>query len=160
MPKGYSRTQIILHWAIFLLIAFQYLNHEYIAETWKRLQAGEPTAFSPLVLSHVVAGLLVFALVLWRVALRLGRGAPALPAEEPAPLRLAARATHLGLYLLILLMPVTGALAWFRDLSAMAWLHETGRLALLALVLLHVCGALYQQFVLKTDVMGRMKRAG
>ena len=87
MPRAYSRTQIALHWAIFLLIVLQFLGHEWIAEAWEKIEHGEDFAFSPLIAGHVFGGLLVLTLVVWRIVLRLTRGAPPLPAEEPAPLR-------------------------------------------------------------------------
>lgn len=160
MPSHYSRAQIALHWGIFLLIALQYLFHEPMTEAWDSLRETGDFTFSPLVAGHVFGGLLILALVVWRIALRRTRGAPPLPEEEPAPLRLAAAATHLGLYGLMLLMPVSGALAWFGGIGAAAGAHGVMRILLLALVALHIAGALYQQFVLKTDIMSRMKRAG
>lgn len=160
MPSHYSRAQIALHWGIFLLIVVQFLSHEAIADSWDAIEEGGTPAFSALTASHVFLGLLVLALVIWRVVLRLTRGAPPLPAEEPAPLKLAAHLTHLALYALILAMPVTGALAWFGGFGDLAEVHEALFTALFILVGLHVVGALYQQFVLKTNILERMKRAG
>ena len=160
MPSHYSRAQIALHWIVFLLIALQYLFHQAIVDAWDKLRDGAEIGFSPLVAGHVFGGLLILALVVWRLALRLTRGAPPLPEEEPEALKRIARLTHLGLYALMLLLPVTGALAWFGGIGPMAGAHGLLRLLLLALVALHVAGALYQQFVLKTDIMSRMKRAG
>lgn len=45
-------------------------------------------------------------------------------------------------------------------MDAAAQAHEAMRIGPLALVGLHVLGPLYHQFVLKTDIMARMKRAG
>ncbi|TDK42187.1 cytochrome b [Antarcticimicrobium luteum] len=160
MQTHYTRAQIALHWGIFLLIALQYLFHEPIVAAWDRLREGAEIAFSPLVAGHVFGGLLILALVVWRIALRLTRGTPPLPEEEPAALKRVAHGTHLGLYGLMLLMPVTGALAWFGGIGPAAGAHGLLRLLLLALVALHVAGALYQQFVLKTGIMARMKRPG
>lgn len=160
MPSHYSRAQIALHWVILLLIVLQFLSHESIAAAWDLAEEGGTPAFSVLTASHVFLGLLVLALVVWRIALRLTRGAPPLPAEEPAPLKLAAHLTHLALYALILALPVTGGLAWFGGIEDLAEVHEALFTALFILVGLHVLGALYQQFVLKTNIMERMKRAG
>ena len=107
---------------------------------------------------HVAFGVAVFALALLRVALRVRRGAPPPPQDEHPALRMAARATHFALYALILLMPVTGGLAWFGGIEAMADLHGAGKAAILVLVGLHVLGALYQHFYLRTDVLRRMLR--
>ncbi|MDQ2089993.1 cytochrome b [Marimonas arenosa] len=160
MAQPYTKTQISLHWLIFLFIALQYLGHEAIAQAWEKLSRGEAIPFDPLVLGHVFLGGLIFLMVLMRIAARLRHGAPALPEEEPAAMRMLAQLTHLGLYVLMIAMPVSGAVAWFFRNEAAGEAHEVMRVLLLALVLLHVVGALYHQFVLKTNVMARMKRPG
>lgn len=160
MPTAYSRSQIMLHWLIFLLITVQFLLHEPMSEAWDRVEDGLAVSFDPLVASHVVLGGLIFLLMMWRVVLRLKRGAPELPAEEPPALKLIANLTHMGLYVLMVLMPVSGAVAWFGGAEAAAEAHEVMKALLLLLVGLHIAGALYQQFVLKTNIMARMKRPG
>ena len=90
--------------------------------------------------------------------MRIRRGAPPPPAEEHEALRLAARAVHFAFYAVILLMPATGALAWFGGVGAMAAVHGAGMLLILVLLALHIAGAFYQHFVLKTDVLRRMLR--
>ena len=107
---------------------------------------------------HVAFGIAVFVLALLRVALRVTRGAPPPPEAEHPALRTVARATHLALYAIILAMPVTGGLAWFAGMDTMAELHGAGKVAVFVLVILHVAGALYHHFVLKTDVLRRMLR--
>ena len=160
MPTTYSRTQILLHWLMFILIAAQFLLHEPISEAWDKIEDGLPYAFHPLIAAHVFGGLLILVLVLWRGKIRLSHGAPSLPAEEPALMKLAAHATHLSLYALMVLLPVSGAVAWFGGVEAAGEAHEVMRAVLLFLVLLHVVAALYHQFVLKTNIMARMKLSG
>ena len=108
---------------------------------------------------HVAFGIAIFVLALLRVALRVTRGAPPPPEAEHPALRTVARATHLALYAIILAMPVTGGLAWFAGIDAMAELHGAGKVAIFALVILHVAGAFHHHFVLKTDVLRRMLAA-
>lgn len=160
MPTGYSRAQIALHWVIFLLIVPQYLLHEHISQAWGKIERGQEIAFHPLIAAHVIGGALILALMIWRIVLRRSRGAPPFPSEEPLAMQWIARLTHVGLYALLLLMPVSGAAAWFGGVGAAAEAHEVMRILLLALIVLHILGALYHQFVLKTDIMARMKRAG
>lgn len=155
-PSGYSGTQIALHWIVFLVIVAQYVLHEAIVDAWRAVRRGEEFGFDPVVASHVFGGILILVLVLWRIMLRVKRGAPKPPEHEPAILKLAAGATHLGLYALLLLMPLSGIAAWFGNVEAAAEAHEVMRLLLLALIVIHIAGALYQRFVLKTDVMTRM----
>lgn len=160
MAQPYTKLQIRLHWVIFLFIALQYLGHEPVTEAWKELERGNTIVFDPMVLGHVFLGGFVLLLVLTRIMARLRHGAPALPEEEPAAMRMVAQLTHLGLYALMVAMPVSGALAWFGRVQAAADAHSVMRVAFLALIVLHVLGALYHQFVLKTNIMARMKRPG
>ncbi len=160
MPNSYSRTQIALHWVIFLLIAAQFLFEDPISEAWQKVEQGLPVGFQPMVAFHVFGGLLILALVLWRIALRLTRGAPPLPQKETAAMKLAAHVTHLSMYALMVLLPVSGALAWFGGVQMGAETHEVFKTLMLALILLHIAATLFHQFVLKTNLMARMKRVG
>lgn len=158
-PKGYTLTQIVLHWVVFLLVALQFIFGDTIAQAWRtyvREGTFEPSA---VVFSHIAAGVLILVLVLWRMAIKARRGAPALPENEPAWMKLAANGAHLGLYAVLILMTVSGGMAWFGGQGWSADLHEEIlKPLLMLLVVLHVAGALYHQLVLKSDVMKRMGR--
>ncbi len=158
--KGYSATQIALHWTIAVLVIAQMALHEGIEAVYQTERGGAaPTGSESLLADiHVSFGIAIFLLALARVFIRYRRGVPQPPEDERPALRLAARATHFAFYAVILLMPVTGALAWFGGVEIMAAMHGASMPALLGLVLLHVCGALYQHFVKKTDVLRRMLR--
>lgn len=157
-PKGYSRIQIRLHWVVAVLIALPFILHEPIAEAWDAFREGVQTAFNPVVALHVFGGLAVLAFALWRLALRRTRGAPPAPEAEPAPLRLAAHLGHLALYALMILMPLSGAVAWFGGIEGAAEAHEVMKPLMLILVAVHVVAALWHQFWLKDGLMLRMKR--
>jgi len=157
MPKGYSRLQIALHWIVFALIVLQYVLHDAIAEAWEAFEHGREIAFNPLVFQHVSTGILIAVLAFVRISVKMKRGAPALPEEEPALMKLAAKVTHLALYAFMILMPMSGAVAWFGGVENAAEAHEIMKPFLLALIALHVLGALYHQFVLKTNLMDRMR---
>lgn len=157
-PAGYSRTQIGLHWIVFALIALQYLFHDAISHAWDRIREGAESGFDPLVLAHVVAGALVLLIALWRLALRARRGVP--PAIESNKIQAwIAKLTHVGLYALMILMPISGSVAWFGGVEAAAQGHIIMKLLLLVLVALHVAGALYHQFLLRDGMLARMHRA-
>ncbi len=157
-PKGFSWGQIALHWLVAALLVPQYLLHDGIKHAFFRSLRGEAWEATATLQFHIWGGLAIFALVLWRLALRLKRGVPApLPGGNPL-LETVAKLVHLGLYVVLLLMPLAGLLAWFGLSRVGAELHEASKLALLALVALHVAGALYHQFVLRDGLMARMKR--
>lgn len=155
-PKGYSRLQIALHWLVFALIAQQYLFKGAMSAAWDRLTDGMEPGFDPLVLAHVAGGALVMILALWRLALRARHGVP--PALEANRVQATlAKLTHIGLYGLMVLMPLSGAVAWFGGVTAAAQGHNVMKLLLLALIALHVIGALYHQFVLRDGTLARMR---
>lgn len=157
-PKGYSSTQIGLHWIIAALIALQFLFNEPIAEAFEQIEEGGVPAFSPLVLGHVAGGIAILLLVLWRVSLRLRRGAPDSPSGTPPLLHMAAAAAHLALYALMVLVPVSGLVAWFGGVGPAGEGHDVMTKLLLILVALHVAAALYHQFIRKDHLLLRMMR--
>lgn len=158
--SGYSHAQIILHWVVALLIVVQIVFHEGMVAAWRALRRDEVIGASTqfMAQAHVYLGIAVGLFAVWRLALRLTRGAPQPPADEPAALRLLAAATHYLLYGLMLAMPVSGVIAWFGGLRDAGEVHELLRIPLIALVILHVAGALAHRFYFKSGVMERMVR--
>lgn len=157
-PAGYSRLQIALHWLAALLVAQQYLFKDSIAAAWDAIGKGAEPAFDPLVLAHVAGGGVIMILALWRISIRRRRGIPAMTGDSKIQ-QAVAGLTHIGLYALMILMPVSGALAWFGGVELGAQVHNILKIALLALIALHVIGALYHQFILKDGLINRMRRA-
>ncbi len=157
-PQGYSRPQILLHWTVFLLLIPQFLFEDGIKGAWRAFRQGQEAGFDPTVPLHVFGGLAVLGLVAWRVVLRLRRGAPEAPAGGSALMERVAGLTHLGLYALLVALPVSGALAWFGGLTDLGEVHEVMTTLLLILSGLHILGALYHQLVLRDGLMLRMKR--
>jgi cytochrome b561 len=160
-PAGYSATQIVLHWAIAILIMFQIVAHDGMEAAWHAFTRGTPLDPGDALLAdlHIYAGVLVLVLGLWFVVLRLFRGAPKLPEGEHPLLKFTARATHFLLYMLIVGMPLVGLAGWFSGEANIVEVHSTGRLLLIPLVILHAVGALVQHFWMKSDVLKRMVAA-
>ncbi|MBX3531600.1 MAG: cytochrome b [Rhizobiaceae bacterium] len=159
--QGYSKAQIGLHWAVVVLVAFQYVAHDGIERAWRGFTGGEAQPTEPLQTAylHIAAGVLVFLLVLARIYLRFTRGAPPPPADEPKLLKIVAEAVHGSIYILLLLLPLSGSAAWFFAIEAAADAHEFFKTLLLAAIVLHVGGALFQHFLRRSDVLMRMFRA-
>ena len=154
----YKTPQIVLHWLVFGLIAWQFIGHEPIRGAFDLWMKKGVFAPSIMVVGHVAGGMLVLVLALWRLGLRRKHGVPPLPEEEGPLGRALAHLTHGALYALMLLMPVSGAVAWFGSSESAAYAHGLLRFGMLGFVALHVVGALYHQFVLKDNLMARMKR--
>jgi cytochrome b561 len=131
-----------------------------------------------LMLLHRSVGLLILALMVFRASWRLTHPAPPLPAGFPRIEALAAHADHALLYLLFLVMPLSGYLNaaaaghWvsFFGLFAIpplmpenprlsqvaAAVHLTGQFVIYALVGVHVAAALMHRFVRRNGILERM----
>lgn len=161
-----------LHWGVAaLILALIGLGW------WMRLEPLTPAKITHYYW-HKSLGMLVLALVLIRLGWRAGNRPPPLPQDLPrweAPL---ARLTHVTLYVLILLMPISGWLLqsasgipfkifWTIPLPAIApvsaglehaftLLHLAVFSALALLLLGHVAAALRHHFLLHNDILIRM----
>jgi cytochrome b561 len=131
-----------------------------------------------LVSIHKPLGVALLALVIVRIAVRLTRGAPALPADLPEPMKLAAHLSHVALYGLMVAMPLIGwamlsaagypITLWggfnlppivspSRELHALLWdAHRTLAFAFFALVLLLIAAALFHALVRRDGVFQQM----
>lgn len=170
---AYTSTQKFLHWSLFGLVVLLYAL-TYGEDFFPR---GDPSADFIWRL-HISFGLLLAALVFWRVVLRGVRGAPALPAEMSVPERGAAKLGHFLLYALLIAIPVLGILlTWFRgnDLSffglftvpapfapdrttarTIRELHSLCANGILILAGVHALAALYHHFIRRDTVLVRM----
>jgi cytochrome b561 len=173
LPR-YTRTAIVLHGAMALLIVVGFGVGLYMADLH----------LSPLKLRlfsyHKWIGVTTWALLLPRIVWRLGHAPPPLPAGMPAWEQTAARAGHLLLYVLMAVIPISGWIMssaqgvttvylglWpLPDLlaknEALGWLllavHRILNYALLGAVVLHVAAALKHHFIDRDGVLGRMFR--
>jgi len=157
--SGYSGRQIGLHWAIAALFVVQFFMHDGIEASWRAFSRGETVEFSATTLGHIVVGIVVLLLLLPRVYLRFTRGVPPKPENETPMQTRVAQLTHVVLYGLMLLMPVSGLAAWFGEVELAAVAHSLMSNLVLLFVALHVAGALYHRFILRSDVMQRMTKA-
>jgi cytochrome b561 len=176
----YSATARRLHWwtaalvAIQVTIGFSMVYRGATLNLWDGITNG-------LYATHKFLGIVIFLLVLARLAYRLTQGAPA---DEPSLERwqkAASHATHWSLYLLLLVVPMVGYLgislypaldvfgialpsisAANQEAAArIFFLHWLGAVLILLLVGAHVGAALFHYFIRKDGVLQRMwQRAG
>ena len=157
--SGYRLSQIALHWLVFVLVAFLFFTGDNMSDAWRAMIKNGASAWgSAWVPIHIVVGLAVFAAMAARIWLRRRYGAPPPPEEETPALRVLALGVHHLTYLLLLLAPIVGLIA-FLFLPSLAAAHTfMVRLPLLILVGLHMVGAIYHQFVLRDGLIARMLR--
>ena len=87
----------------------------------------------------------------------MSRGAPAAPAEEPAVFVLLSKIGHGLIYLLLLLLPLSGLVGWFGKVGNAAGIHEVMTNLLLLIVIVHVAAVVVHQFYWKTNLIARMR---
>lgn len=171
----YARTARQLHWitaAIVLLLVIPmglWLAHFRPSDEALKLR---------LYNLHESFGVVVFVLVLIRLAYRWVRPPPPWPADTPNSVRWMARTSHSLLYLLLILMPITGFLAtnaWGFPLAlfdlvplpspigkdeaiakVLSTLHWSGAALMGALVAIHAAAAFHHRFVKRDRLAHRM----
>jgi len=179
--SSYSRTAIILHWVIALLV----IGNLSAGLLMGNLLASDDPAMKKLgfqiIQLHKSVGLTILLLTLLRLGVRIGAGFPPLPAHMTGMERALARVTHYGFYALLLLIPLSGWVmvsasplgfptSWFglfdwphlpvatsKETSGNAGdVHEILGFVAIALIALHVAGALKHHFFDRDDVLARM----
>lgn len=165
----YGAVAILLHWLAAAMIVALLVSGFRAADTT------DLAAKAPLLRLHAVAGVLILILTLGRVAWWLLADRKPLPVAGSSPLqtRIAA-AVHVLFYVFILgmaasgigMMALSGAGAVVFGAAGGSlpdfWIyppripHGLGARLLVALLVLHVCGALYHQFVLRDRALARI----
>lgn len=158
--SGYSKTQIVLHWLVVLLLIPQFLLDDAMKHTFFGTLRGNDVSPDPLTYSHIVLGVAILLLAVWRLGLRALQGAPEPPHDDPALMRFGAKAIHWLLYATLFAIPVTGGVAYFFTIRWIAEVHSALTTALLIFAGLHVAAALYHQYILKDYLLRRMMEAG
>ncbi len=158
---GYSRLQIGLHWVLAILIVVQFILHEGILGLIDMAERGDVPSVFALIWgwSHVAIGFLIFALAAFRLIVRIQQKVPPPPENENKYLQQISHLTHWALYAVLLIMPISGSVAWFGGVEQAALGHNVGKVILLVFAFLHIGGAVYQHFILKTDIVQRMIKA-
>ena len=168
----YSTVSLVLHWLIAALVVTQILliwGHE----------ATEGATSREFVNIHKSVGLSILVLTLIRLGWRIANPAIPLPDTTPRWQKLTARGTHVLFYVFLIAMPLVGWAAssaagrdilWFglfewpalpigggRETAGQLMdLHELAAKLLIALVVLHILGALKHHFINRDNVLHRM----
>ena len=171
LADGYSYPAKFLHWTLALLLPVQ------IGMGWYMLSIEDQPGSGWYFALHISLGLTVTLLIALRILWRLYQPPPEMPRELPGWQRKAAGTSHALLYVLMLLMPLTGYLGASFSGEAMsyfgiplpAWVaandglkeqlftaHSVIAWALVAMIAVHVLAALKHLVIDKDTVFRRM----
>lgn len=155
--QKYAVSQRILHWLTLVLLIVSFVSHEAMKESWIALRRSGEATFSTGTAVHVWIGVLILVLTVARIVLRVTKGAPAPVEGQSRQITIVSAATHGLLYLALLMLPISGGMAWFAGVTDASEVHEVFFNIGWVLVALHIAGALYHQFLLKDNLIARMR---
>ncbi len=170
-PQLFTPVQRLLHWVMAVcILAMLFIGVGMVSTIMPK--------YLSLVSIHKPLGIAILVLALLRLAVRLRYGAPSLPADLPAPMKLAAELSHYALYALMIGMPLLGwamlsaasypvvlfsgvhlpqILPLSDSLHTLLWnAHYYLAFAFFALILLHLAAALFHALVRRDGVFESM----
>ncbi|CAG2145394.1 cytochrome b [Cupriavidus plantarum] len=169
--QGFSFVSRALHWVMaVLIVSMLFIGIGMVSTVSDR--------YTALLTVHRPIGIAIFCLAVLRVIYRLTHRPPPLPASLPALQRVAAHASHLALYALMLAMPLVG---WGMQSAGgfpiilfgqtelppilphdphlyaiLRQAHTVGAFALFAVLLLHFAAALFHGLIRRDGVLESM----
>lgn len=170
--QRYPTASIILHWFIAILIIAAFILGSYMTDL--RISPTKLKLYS----WHKWLGVTILGFVAIRLLVRLFKGAPNYPNSMQQWEKHAANGTHIGLYILMFAVPLSGYLYSYAAGFPVVYLglfelpalidpnpdwkdqlksaHEILTKCMLALVFLHFAAALKHQFINKDGILQRM----
>ena len=168
--QRFSPLQRALHWIMAICILSMLFIGVGMVSTIR-------PDYLTLVSIHKPLGIAILVLALIRLVVRLVRGAPALPADMPEPMKLAAHLSHLAFYALMIALPLLGygmlaaagypvvaagvhvpsILPHSNELHTVLWnAHKYLALCFFALIVVHLAAALFHALVRRDGVFDAM----
>ena len=145
-----------MHWLVVFLIVPQFLFSNKISKALEARFNESEVVESPMISLHILTGFIIFCLACARFIQRLDKSNHREDNTINYAGKIIKHLNHYSLYFLLLALPVTGAIGWFRGIEAFANLHVLLKSIFLLLVALHLTSTFYQQLFLKNNVLGNM----
>tara|TARA_B100001939_G_scaffold146606_1_gene127053 strand:+ start:312 stop:764 length:453 start_codon:yes stop_codon:yes gene_type:complete len=145
-----------MHWLVVFLIVPQFLFSNKISKALEARFNESEVVESPMISLHILTGFIIFCLACARFIQRLDKSNHREDNTINYAGKIIKHLNHYSLYFLLLALPATGAIGWFRGIEAFANLHVLLKSIFLLLVALHLTSTFYQQLFLKNNVLGNM----
>ena len=139
-------------------MAGEYLGQKAMRRAMQRVDEITAPALGDFLITtaHSMAGLTVFALIVWRLKLRRDHPVTIGAGSVSPRWALVARVWHLSLYAAITVMVASGASAYFAEIGFAARVHGIGKWVLGTLVIGHMLASLVHWFIFKDQVLHGM----
>ncbi len=154
---GYAAHQIGYHWAVVVLVVVNWLLGQGMEQVYEAREEGAAISNWGPAFMHIAIGVSILIVMLMRLGARIKRPVQTSPETKYPILALLGRINHWAFYVVLITMPLLGALAWFFDVEWAGDLHSLLSWILVALILLHVGGALLH-LVLGENIIRRIVR--
>jgi len=172
LDQRYNPMARLFHWVVVTLLVVQVTIALVLPSILPKADEDRLTAW------HLSVGSTILLVMLLRLAWRLTHPVPSPPVDLPPALRLLSRATHWAFYVILVVLPLLGwtaASAFGATVrlfgliplpaltapnkpfaEAIGSVHAAVAFVLLALIALHVAGALYHVLIKRDGVIRRM----
>ena len=158
VPTHYNKFHILIHWLVVIIILLQMINGDKIALELLALRNDGikndgNTSNSQI---HILGGLFIFLLMTIRVFLRIKFGVPVPTNETNSLSKLLSAFVHLGIYLVLFAIPLTGLAAFLTLNVDLGIAHKVLINILYVFVIIHLIGVAYHQIFLGDNIMQRI----
>ena len=158
VPTHYNKFHLLIHWLVVIIILLQMITGdkialEFLALRNEGIKNDGNTSNSQI---HILGGLLLTLLMAIRVFLRIKFGVPAANRKENDPLRFLSTFVHLGIYVILFAIPITGLLAFSTANVELGIAHKILVNVLYLFVITHLIGVAYHQIFLADNIMERI----
>jgi len=165
----YLAKQKWIHWLTAILVLFA-----IILPLAKGTLAQYLGGMGNLFTLHKSFGVIIFLLTVWRIIVIIKHGIPEVLPKHEKLQRIVSKSVQGIIYLLLLILPLAGYLMGSRDINFLGLIpipgielpnsvhgffhsvHIVGAYALIALICLHICGAIYHHVWVKDNVLKAM----
>ena len=158
VPTHYNKFHIFIHWLVVVIILLQMITGdkialEFLALRNQSINVDGNTSNSQI---HMLGGLFIILLMAIRVFLRIKFGVPAPTKKTNDPLKFLSTFVHLGIYLILFAIPITGLLAFSTINVNLGIAHKILVNILYLFVIIHLIGVAFHQIFLGDNIMERI----